>query len=158
MHLQKKRLRNKRFSQPPVLTIESINARNDIQKSKLDELLLSHVDTLTQHSGSRTKLPVLSPQNNNNSGPHTLKANTHRLGAHRTTTQIVKPSGQAVLDKPFATFTAQREIDTDQGGVVGRYTKGQGGFRQKQIQNISRRVGSFSLNQRNADKIITLDS
>ena len=41
----------------PLMSIVSVDARDKVQKKKLDDLLLSHVDTLTRSGSSKTLLP-----------------------------------------------------------------------------------------------------
>ena len=51
---------NKKYSarmHQPLLTVASVDARDKVQKKKMDDLLLSHVDTLTRSGSSKTLLP-----------------------------------------------------------------------------------------------------
>ena len=43
----------------PLMSIATVDARDKVQKKKLDDLLLSHVDTLTRSGSSKTLLPQI---------------------------------------------------------------------------------------------------
>ena len=46
-----------------VFTIGNVQERNKVQNKKLDDLLLSHVDTLTRSGSSRNFLPHIKSAN-----------------------------------------------------------------------------------------------
>ena len=58
---------NRRKNPSPhlVSTIANVHERDQVQKKRLDELLLSHVDTLTRSGSSRNFLPQIRSTNQN---------------------------------------------------------------------------------------------
>ena len=62
----------------PLLSVTDVEAKGPLQRRKLDDLILSHVDTLTRSGSSKVLLPTIGARRASPSPP-TDRAESRRI-------------------------------------------------------------------------------